>query len=213
MRISSKNLSLGAAALAAFLVVAAPSSAQDATLLVGCQVMLGGGGVEVVFADSSAPIPAADGVPAPASSLVGLRCPTAMQRLLDDGLISPDQLAASANLVINSERRTREQDGGTTDIPDCIIWDIDSADVTRMQLVCDPTRANRIVVQDSANGRTKNYIGWKCADALADLGGLANVARTSVIRPPQAPIRVRSSNTLPPQPGSIFFYQLTLNLP
>jgi len=205
--------------LLALLLGATPTaSAQDATLLFGCQVMPGGGGVEVVFADGSAPIPTADGNRLPASSLVGKRCPDAIGLLLDNGLIERDQLGASEHLVIHSERRTREGDGdggGTTDVPDCIIWDIDGADVTRMQLVCDPTADNRIVVQEAGTTASpvKNYLGWSCVDALADLGGLANVVRTSVIRPAQRPLRIRSSSRIPFQPGSILFYQLSLQLP
>jgi len=195
--------------------VTAPASAQDATLLFGCQVMPGGGGVEVVFADSSSPLRTADGRRLPASSLVGRRCPDAIGLLLDNGLIDRDQLGASEHLVIHSERRTRADggdDGGTTDVPDCIIWDIDGADVTRVQLVCDPSAESRIVVQESGNtsSPTRNYVGWSCVDALADLGGLANVVRTSVMRPAQAPLRVRKTNRIPFQSGSIILYQFSL---
>lgn len=202
--------------LLALLLGATPTaSAQDATLLFGCHVMPGGGGVEVVFADSSAPIPTADGNRLPASSLVGKRCPDAIGLLLDNGLIDRDQLGASAHLVINSERRASDGGGDGIDIPDCIIWNIDGAEVTRMQLVCDPTSDNRIVVQEAGttSSPVKSYLGWSCVDALADLGGLSNVVRTSVIRPAQAPLRVRSSNRIPFQPGSIIFYQFALQLP
>lgn len=215
MKSLSRIYARNAAALTMLLAATAPASAQDATLLFGCQVMPGGGGIEVVFADSSAPIPTADGNRLPASSLVGKRCPDAIGLLLDNGLIDRDQLAASDHLVINSERRTREGGGDDADVPDCIIWDIDGASGLTTQLVCDPSGDNRIVMQESASSSvpTKNYVGWSCVDALADQGGLANVVRTSVIRPAQAPLRVRSSNRIPFQPGSIILYQLALKLP
>jgi len=205
----------------AILLAAAPASAQEeATLLFGCQVMPGGGGIEVVFADASAPIPTADGARLPASALVGERCPDVIGALRENDLIDRDQLAATGYLVIHSERQGSDDggdggSGGGTNIPDCIIWDIDSADVTRMQLVCDPSGDNRIVVQESGTTTrpVKNYLGWSCVDALADLGGLSNVVRTSVIRPAQAPIRTRATNRIPAQDGSITFYQFALRLP
>jgi|GEM_PF-1621522 len=221
MRIESSIFARHAAGLAILLAAIAPASAQEATLLFGCQVMPGGGGIEVVFADSSAPIRTADGARLPASSLVGKRCPDAIGLLLDSDLIDREQLAASQHLVIHSERQAN-RDGDDTDIPDYIIWDIDSAEVTRMQLVCDPSGDNRIVVQESGatSGPVKNYLGWTCVDALADLGGLSNVVRTSVIRPAQAPIRTtrtpirtRSAHRIPFQDGSIIFYQFALRLP
>lgn len=222
MRIESSIFARHAAGIAILLASIAPASAQEATLLFGCQVVPGGG-VEVVFADASAPIPTAGGG-LPASSLVGKSCPDVIGALLDNDLIDRDQLAASDYLVIHSERQATGDGGdeGGTNIPDCIIWDIDSADVATIQLVCDPSGDNRIVVQESGatSGPVKNYLGWTCVDALADLGGLANVVRTSVIRPAQAPIRstrtpirTRSTNRLPFQDSSITFYQFSLELP
>ena len=194
--------------LLVLLAASMPAFAAEPTLLFGCQVLPRGGGVEVVFAESSAPIPLPDGSLVPSSALVGRRCSAVIEMFSAQELIDGDQLTASANLVIHSERR-QLRDGIDADVPDCIIWDIDTANVAG-QLICDIAAGEGIVAQESA-ASVKNYVGWKCADALADLGGLAAVARSSVVRPPQAPIRVRS-NRLPSQSGSVLFYQLTLNL-
>ena len=203
------------------LVCSAAAHAADNTLLFGCSVMSGGAGVEVVFADASAPIPLKDGSTILPSNLVGTRCADLIRLLLDNALIDRDQLAATSHLVINTE--TKEADprsASDADVPDCIIWDIDTANLPArlMQLVCDVASDRTIVAQESSASPSfpaaaKNYVGWNCVDALDDLGGLSNVIRSSVIRPRQAPLRQKQTKTLAPRPGSIMFYQMTLAVP
>jgi hypothetical protein len=131
--------------------------------------------IEVVFADSDQPIPLADQLILLPSSLVGMRCAAAIRLLLDNDLIETDQLGASSHLVIHHERSRGDDDDGTIDVPDCIIWCIDTGSAF-LQLVCDAAENPLVVAQETAMGPEastlpKNYVGWRCVDALADLGG------------------------------------------
>ena len=69
--------------LLVLLAASMPAFAAEPTLLFGCQVLPRGGGVEVVFAESSAPIPLPDG------SLEANNVPMKVDLLVQDPLGGP----------------------------------------------------------------------------------------------------------------------------
>ncbi|MDH3948641.1 MAG: hypothetical protein OEU74_06745 [Gammaproteobacteria bacterium] len=189
-----------------------PAWAGDDILLLGCEEN-GDGGATVILSQGTSRFRLRDGSVVQPDDLVGMRCVAALRLLLDNNLVKADDIGASSHLVISST----QGDGPGTDVPDCIIWNIDSANVTR-QLTCDPLRGAVIVGEDSAfsggsSTEPQDFIGRRCADALSDLGGLSNVIRSSIARPP-APgsdfTNDLAGTTLPA--GSVLFYQMDLRV-
>lgn len=185
----------------------APATERDAsgTLLLGCS------GLSVEVAQSSAPIPIGNAV-LEASGLIGMPCAEVLRLLLDNGRISPADIEASSHLVVNNTPREGGDDD-TVDVPDCIIWDIDTGTVSA-QLACDVRNAGLIEAQRSAPGGLSDLVGMPCVDALDALGGLPNVLRSSAGRPAVVPRQenARGNVRANPIPGSLLVYQLQLYL-
>lgn len=178
--------------------------AAGGTLLLGCS------GLSVEVAQSSAPIPLGNAV-LEASGLIGMGCAEALQLLLDHGRISAADIEGSSHLVINNTP-TAGGDDDDVDVPDCIIWDIDTG--TLSQLACDLRNAGVIEAHRTALGGVSSLVGMRCVEALDALGGLQNVRRTSAVR--RAVMAPRASGRGNGQsariPGSLLVYQLPLYL-
>ena len=136
-------------ATALFLLLgASPALADDGVLLLGC-VAEPEGGSTVTFAESSSPIPL-NGTVISAERFMGESCAAVLRQLLDNERVSTADIAASSHVVLTTPRQvlTQSEDGDEDCCPDCIIWDIDTANVYS-QLTCDPLGAMAVVGQES----------------------------------------------------------------
>ena len=196
------------------LLGAVPALAGNDVLLLGCAEDPEGGST-VVLAESSEPI-VLDGTLVLADDLLGQRCAAVLRRLLDNELVTTADIADSGHLVLTAPKRDDSARDGDDDVccPDCLIWDYDTAGAY-VQLTCDLLGSMTIVGQDSAAsasapGLLRDYVGRPCVEALAALGGLANLVRSSVAPAPrdQSTKRRRATPRV-----SVLTYQLALKQP